>query len=121
MLDRSEISSVPLQAGTDDDVVTWSLGGGGSSCVQAAYHWNNSTPLAVATHNTLRIQDSYMFRHVAAQRGEVAATVPARHIFTSLPLCLTALALHKQDRHHAQACEAQKQSRRGSAVHFMDL
>lgn len=107
MLDRSEISSVPLRGATDDDVVTWSLRGDGSSCVQAAYHWNDTSLLAATTHNS--IQYFYMFRHVAAQsvrERRASSYCPSKahiHQPASLSHCI---GLHKQKIHRAQACEA---------------
>lgn len=93
MLDRSVISSVPLRGATDDDVVTWSLRGDGSSCVQAAYHWNDTSLLAATTHNTLRYT---VLLHVQAGRStfckgeESKQLLSQQGIFTSLSLCLTA-------------------------------
>lgn len=84
MFDESEISSVPLQGGTDDDVVIWSLGGDGSSCVQPAYPLERSHSFSSSntqTHTAYRkhFQGAYMLRHVAAQsawKRMLGAAVP---------------------------------------------
>ena len=99
MLDGSEISSVPLQRATDDDVVIWSLRGDGSSCVQPAcpLEWNHSASSDnTRTHCIYKPFSSMLTCSGMSQwslegRSVLGATVPARHIFTSsLPLCLNA-------------------------------
>lgn len=97
--DRSEISSVPRRGATDDDDdVTGSLRGDGSSCVQA--------PTAgMILPNTAHSIYTPFPLHVQACREEQAC------------LFASQLRLPKKKR-YVRNCKAQQQSRKGSTVHF---
>lgn len=106
-----------MRGANDDDVVTRSLGGDGSSCVQAAAHrWNDTTLLAGCdnTQNASTTVACWGLSQLILQgRGERRPSEVHQPCFF--------VSLHKQKIRRARACEAQKQSRRGSAVHFRDL